>query len=100
WRVAVIASSSWSHCFLSPTNGYLWPDHKAEPLMFGALSAGDYGYRRKRSLTGRARAGQAEMLNWVSVGRAMESLDPEAVVHDYVETHIFMSEKCFVSYPA
>ena len=40
WRVALIASSSWSHCFLSPTNGYLWPDHKADRLMFDALSAG------------------------------------------------------------
>ena len=43
WRVALIASSSWSHCFLSPTNGYLWPDHKADRLMFDALSGGDYG---------------------------------------------------------
>ncbi len=32
WRVAVIASSSWSHCFLSPKNGYLWPDHQADRL--------------------------------------------------------------------
>ena len=39
WRVALVASSSWSHCFLSPTNGYLWPDHKADRLMFDALSA-------------------------------------------------------------
>ena len=38
WRVALIASSSWSHCFLSPTNGYLWPDHKADRLLFDALS--------------------------------------------------------------
>ena len=39
WRVALIASSSWSHCFLSPTNGYLWPDHAADRLMFDASFA-------------------------------------------------------------
>ena len=37
YRVAVVASSSWSHCFLSPTNGYLWPDHAADRAMFDAL---------------------------------------------------------------
>ena len=26
-------------------------------------------------------------------------LDRRPIVHDYVETHVFMSEKCFVSYP-
>jgi hypothetical protein len=30
----------------------------------------------------------------------METLGRQPVVHDYVETHIFASEKCFVSYPA
>ena len=50
WRVALVASSSWSHCFLSPTNGYLWPDHKADRLMFDALSGADYGIWRQRSL--------------------------------------------------
>ena len=37
YRVAVIASSSWSHCFLSPTNGYMWPDHQADRVLFDAL---------------------------------------------------------------
>ena len=100
WRVALIASSSWSHCFLSPTNGYLWPDHAADRLMFDALSRGDYGFWRKRSLKDMEQAGQHEMLNWMALAGAMEALDRKPVVHDYVETHLFMSEKCFVSYPA
>ena len=45
-------------------------------------------------------AGQHEMLNWMALMGAMETLDRQPVVHDYVETHVFMSEKCFVSYPA
>jgi hypothetical protein len=37
----------------------------------------------------------------MALAGAMERLDrTRPVVHDYVETHIFMSEKCFVSYPA
>jgi hypothetical protein len=100
WRVALIASSSWSHCFLSPTNGYLWPDHKADRLLFDALSQRDYDTWRKRPLAAMEQAGQHEMLNWCALMGAMEALDRRPVVHDYVETHIFMSEKCFVSYPA
>jgi hypothetical protein len=46
-------------------------------------------------------AGQHEMLNWMALVGAMEGLGrTEPVIHDYAETHIFMSEKCFVSYPA
>ncbi|MEJ0019323.1 MAG: hypothetical protein WDN25_22780 [Acetobacteraceae bacterium] len=82
WRVALVASSSWSHCFLSPTNGYLWPDHKADRLMFDALSAADYGYWRNRPLKAMEQAGQHEMLNWMALMGAMETLDRAPVVHD------------------
>jgi len=101
WRVAVIASSSWSHCFLSPTNGYLWPDHKADRFMFETLSRGDYDAWRTRSLKDMEAAGQHEMLNWMALAGAMEKLGRrEPIVYDYVETHIFASEKCFVAYSA
>jgi hypothetical protein len=100
WRVALIASSSWSHCFLSPTNGYLWPDHAADRQMFEALSDRDFGFWRGRTREQMEAAGQHEMLNWMALMGAMETLDRRPVVHDYVETHLFMSEKCFVSYPA
>ena len=99
WRVALIASSSWSHCFLSPTNGYLWPDHKADRQLFDALAAADYKIWRQRSLRDMEAAGQHEMLNWMALVGAMEKLGRRPVVHDYVETHIFASEKCFVSFP-
>jgi len=99
WRVALIASSSWSHCFLSPTNGYLWPDQVADRRMFEALCDRDYGYWRGRTRAQMEAAGQHEMLNWMALMGAMETLDRRPEVHDYVETHVFMSEKCFVSYP-
>jgi len=100
WRVAVIASSSWSHCFLSPTNGYIWPDQTADRHLFETLSCGDYDAWRTRSLKDMEAAGQHEMLNWMALAGAMEKLGhKKPIVHDYVETWIFASEKCFVSYP-
>jgi hypothetical protein len=98
WRVAVVASSSWSHCFLSPTNGYLWPDHAADRAMFDALGHCDYGFWRGRSRAQMEHAGQHEMLNWMALLGAMETLGKRPEVFDYVETHVFMSEKCFVAY--
>ena len=50
YRSALIASSSWSHSFLSPKNGYLWPDHEGDRLLFDAVSRADYGTWRKRTL--------------------------------------------------
>jgi hypothetical protein len=100
YRVAVIASSSWSHCFLSPTNNYLWPDHAADRAMFDALSRADHNFWRQRTREQMEAAGQHEMLNWMALMGAMEALDQRPEVHDYAETHIFMSDKCFVTYPA
>jgi len=100
YRVAVIASSSWSHCFLSPTNGYLWPDHPADRSMFAALAGTDYNFWRQRTREQMEQAGQHEMLNWMALMGAMETLGQKPEVHDYAETHIFMSDKCFVTYPA
>jgi hypothetical protein len=98
WRVAVIASSSWSHCFLSPTNGYLWPDQIADREMFNALDRCDYGFWRGRSREAMEQAGQHEMLNWMALLGAVDVLGHRPDVFDYVETHIFLSEKCFVAY--
>lgn len=98
WRVAMIASSSWSHCFLSPTNGYLWPDHAADRILLEALRDNDYTTWRQRPLRAMEAAGQHEMLNWMVVAGAMDALGQRADVHDYIETHIFLSNKAFVSW--
>ena len=99
-RNLIHAKGGMAALFLPPTNGYLWPDHAADRLMFDALSHADYEFWRKRPLQQMEQAGQHEMLNWMALMGAMETLDRKPVVHDYVETHVFMSEKCFVSYPA
>jgi hypothetical protein len=101
YRVALIASSSWSHAFLSPKNGYLWPDHEGDQLLFDAVSRADYATWRRRSLPEMEFAGQHEMLNWMCLIGAMEALDkPKPVIQDYMETYILASDKCFLSFPA
>src|SRR6202007_908204 len=79
YRAALIASSSWSHAFLSPKNGYLWPDHEGDRLRFAAVSRADYGTWRKRSLAEMEYSGQHEMLNWMALIGAMEALDRRPV---------------------
>jgi len=99
WRVALIASASWSHAFLSPTNGYLWADMDADRELFEAMKRGDYSVWRNRTIEQIEHAGQHEMLNWMILIGAMERLGRRPVVHDYNETYLFSSEKVFVSFP-
>jgi hypothetical protein len=99
YRAALIASSSWSHAFLSPKNGYLWPDHEGDRLLFDAVCRADYDTWRKRSLAEMEFAGQHEMLNWMALIGAMERLDRRPVIQDYMETYILASDKCFLSFP-
>ena len=101
YRVALVASSSWSHCFLSPKNGYLWPDHEGDRILFDAISRGDWGTWRKRTLDEMEYSGQHEMLNWMALAGAMEALGrKKPVIQDYMETYILASDKCFLSFPA
>ncbi len=99
YRAALVASSSWSHAFLSPKNGYLWPDHEGDRLLFDSLCRADYGTWRNRSLAEMEYAGQHEMLNWMALIGAMDALDRRPVIQDYMETYILASDKCFLSFP-
>jgi len=99
YRVALIASASWSHAFLSPKYGYLWADIEGDRLLFDSMCKGDYDVWRQRPLEKIEYAGQHEMLNWMLLIGAMERLERRPVVHDYVESYLFTSQKCFVAFP-
>ncbi len=94
WRVALIASSSWSHAFLTSKNNWLWPDIDSDRARFEELKAGDYGAWRGISTAQIEAAGQQELLNWMCLAGAMEELGRTAQVVDYVETYVFNSDKC------
>ena len=100
WRVALIGSSSWSHAFLASKTGYLFPDRDADRVLYEALKRGDYDTWRDRSLADMEASGQHEMLNWYVLVGAMEALGRTPVIHDYIESWVLTSNKCFAEFPA
>jgi hypothetical protein len=99
YRVALIASSSWSHSFLASSTGYVLPDFDADRKMLVALERGDYETWRRRTIEEVEAAGHHEMLNWHVLAGAMAELKRKPLILDYVETHIFQSDKCFAVFP-
>jgi hypothetical protein len=95
WRVALIASSSWSHAFLTDKNYQLYPDIVADRRLYDALRRGDYDAWRARPLADIETSGQQEMLNWYMLAGAMEALGRKPDECDFIETWIFNSNKCF-----
>jgi hypothetical protein len=99
WRVALIASSSWSHAFLTPKNHFLWPDTPADRRLYEALQRGDWD--TWRGLTGAAveDSGQQEVLNWSCLAGALSALDRTPQETGFVDTWIFNSSKAFLIAP-
>jgi hypothetical protein len=93
WKVAMVASSSWSHAFLVDKNHQLWPDTPSDRQLFEALSTGDYDTWRKRPLASFVESGQQEMLNWAVLAGAMEALGRKPDVCEFVESAVFNSNK-------
>jgi len=98
WRIALIASSSWSHAFLTPKNHLLYPDVPSDRAMYEKLAAGDYEAWRKTPLDAMEESGQQEMLNWMCLAGAMSELGHRPKETEFVESWIFNSNKCFASF--
>ena len=96
YRVALIASGSWSHAFLTDKHHTMWPDIESDRARFEELEAGDWEAWRKVTTPQIEAAGQQEMLNWMCLAGAMEELDRKPQVIEYVETYVFNSEKVLV----
>jgi len=95
WRVALVASSSWSHAFLTPKNYFLYPDIPSDRALYEALRAADYSTWRHTPLTAMEESGQQEVLNWMCLVGAMAELGRKPTETAWIETHIFNSNKCF-----
>jgi hypothetical protein len=97
YRVALVASSSWSHAFLTKKNHYLWPDIAADRALYDALVTRDYDYWRNYPSSAIEDSGQQEVLNWSCLVGAMSALGRgKADITGFVETHIFNSCKAFL----
>jgi len=95
WRAVLVASSSWSHAFLTDKTWRLWPDIAADRRLYDALAAGDFSVWRDTPLTSIEESGQQEMLNWFCLVGAVERLGLTLEWSEFVETWVFNSNKCF-----
>jgi len=94
WRVVLMASSSWSHGFLTEKNHWMYPDLEADRALLGQLQAGEYDKWRDLPLRQMEAAGQQEVLNWVCLAGAMAEMGYKMKLLDWCETWLFNAPKC------
>jgi hypothetical protein len=96
WRVAIIASSSWSHSFLVRKHSLMFPDVEADKRYYEALRNGDWDLWRNTTIEEAEDRGHHELLNLVLPRRAMHELGrkkPDESV--FLESWITNSDKVF-----
>ena len=99
YRVALLASSGWSHAFLTAKNHYLYPDTPADRRMYEHLRDGDYAAWRNYPAQAVEDSGQQEILNWLCLVGALSALGRKPQETGFVDTWIFNSSKAFLIAP-
>lgn len=94
WRVAMIASSSWSHAFLTEKTCWLHPDIEADRARFAEFRNADWDAWRRVTTAQVEESGQQEMLNWFCLAGAMEELGRKPEIVDWIESWTNNSNKC------
>lgn len=95
WRVAIVASSSWSHAFLTDHTWRLRPDTDADRRLYDALTVGDYATWEKTTTEEIEYAGQQEVLNWFALAGAAREIGAVPTWSKFDETWCFNSNKVF-----
>lgn len=98
WRVALVASASWSHAFLCDKTWRMRPDTDSDRGLYDLMVKGDYAGWRGRTLAEIEEAGEQEMLNWFALMGAVEELGLSLSWSTFVETHVFNSNKVFATF--
>lgn len=97
-RVALVASSSWSHAFLVDKNWRLSPDTESDLRLYELMRSGDWEQWQATPTADLLESGQQEMLNWFCMTGAAAELGLELAWSDMVVTDVFNSNKCFAIY--
>ena len=95
WRVAVIASSSWSHSFLVEKNSLMFPDVESDRRYYAALRDGDWAPWRSTTIEEAEDRGHHELLNWFCLAGAMAELGRVPSESVFLESWISNSNKVF-----
>jgi Catalytic LigB subunit of aromatic ring-opening dioxygenase len=96
YRVALLASSGWSHAFLTGKNHFLYPDTPADRRMYEHLRDGNYDEWRNYPAQAVEDSGQQELLNWMCLVGALSALERKPRETGFVDTWIFNSSKAFL----
>ena len=99
YRVAILASSGWSHAFLTKKTNYLWPDTASDRRMYEAMVHGDWDTWRNLTSAQVEDSGQQEILNWSCLTGALSELGRKPSVTGFLDTWIFNSSKAFLIAP-
>ena len=94
YRVVLMASSSWSHAFLTEKNSWVYPDLEADRVLLEALRKGEYDTWKNWSLHQVEESGQQETLNWQCLVGAMAELNRRADFLEWAECWSFNAPKC------
>jgi len=98
-RVALVASSSWSHAFNTDKTWRLQPDVAADRALYDAMVDGEYDVWRERTTAEIEDSGQQELLNWYTLVGAMEELGrAKPDWSEFEESYVFNSSKVFAVY--
>jgi hypothetical protein len=95
-----LASSSWSHSFLTEKNWQLWPDVAADRALYDALETGDYAKWHAYKTNQIEESGQHEVLNWFCLLGAMEPLGRKPDKAVFLENWAFVSPVVLAHYHA
>lgn len=96
YRATLLASSGWSHAFLTDHTWRLRPDIAADRHLYDAMVGGDFDTWEKTTTKEIEHAGQAEVLNWFCLmGAARELGVGPPAWSNFVETYCFNSDKVF-----
>jgi hypothetical protein len=98
WKVALIASSSWSHSFLVAKHSLMYPDVESDRRFYQALRDGDWDTWRNVSIEEAEDRGHHELLNWFCLAGAMAELDRKPDYSCFLESWITNSDKVFAAF--
>ena len=93
YKVALIGSSSWSHATLTTKHNFMWPDVLADRARYQELQNGDYKAWKDIPLSQMEDSGQFELLNWVALAGAMDTLGHRPLHTEFIESWLFNSSK-------
>jgi hypothetical protein len=97
-RVAMVASSSWSHAFLADKLWHIRPDTDADLRLYDMLLNDNFAELAKVTSDEVVEAGQHEILNWFCLLGAVEELGLKREWSELVTTDVFNSNKAFAVY--